>query len=74
MVTGVYWRYDLTGEQRARFIRSTKMNSCTRLSISFLTFLRRVMNIYVMRVVKGDGPGREGKTLLMSGENMSAVH
>ena len=66
MVTGVYWRYEPTEEQRARTMRKRKMDSCTRLSISVLEFLGMAMN-----ALPSSG---EGESVLMRGDNMSTVH
>ena len=75
MVTGVKWWYKLTEKQRASTIRNRKMDSCTRLSINILELLGTVMDAYYMiTVVRRDGPEREGKSMLMLGDTMLAVH
>ena len=33
-----------------------------------------VMHVYVMMVVKGDGPEREGESVMMKGDNMTVVY
>ena len=70
----VFWRYRLTQDQKARTVRSWKRDSCARLSINVLELLGNVMNAYVMTVVRGDGPERERKSVLMRGDNISAVN
>lgn len=56
-------RYGLTEKQRTRTIWGRKTNSCTRL----------FMNAYVMMVIKGDGPEKEGDSV-MKGDSISLMH
>ena len=56
---GVYWRYNLTGEERARTIRSRKGRDENRFSINVLEMLRMMMGAFMMRVI-GRERGRGG--------------
>ena len=71
--TGVYWRYNLTGEERARTVRSRRREHVNRLSINVLELLGMVMTAFVMIVIRKDRPGRVGEPVLMRGDSSSAV-
>ena len=45
--TGVYWRYNLAGEKRARTIRSRKARDENRFSINAPEMLGMVMRAFV---------------------------
>ena len=70
--TGVYWRFKLTGEVKRRTVRS-KRGKRDRISINLLELMSMVMAAYVMVVMKGDRPEKEGATVLMRGDDSSAV-
>ena len=50
--TGVYWRHNLTGEERANTIRSRKGRDENRFSIDVLEILGMVMRTFVMRAIR----------------------
>ena len=68
----MYWRYQLTKEVQLRTIRS-KRGKGNRLSINILELMAMVMTAYVVVAMRGDKPDREGATVLMLGDNSSAV-
>lgn len=69
METEVFSRYELTGGQRAKTVRTrNNMDCCER------ELLGVVMNAFVMTVVGKDGPERERGSVMMKGNNMSAVY
>ena len=72
METGVYWRYQLTEEVQLRTVRS-KRGKGDRTSINISELMAMVMTAYVIIVMRGDKPDREGATVLMRGDNSSAV-
>ena len=71
--TGVYWRHNLTEEERARTIRSRRGKHVNRLSINVLELLGMVMTAFVIIVIRRDRPGRVGETVLMRGNSSSAA-
>ena len=71
--TEVYWRYNLTGEERARTVRSRSREHVNWLSINVLELLGMVMTAFVMIVIRKDRPGRVGEPVLMTGDSSSTV-
>lgn len=69
METGVFWRYELLEEQKARTVRRRKIDSFARLSmpINVLEVLGVVI-AYVMAIIRGDGPEREGESGMIKGK------
>ena len=70
--TGVYWRYQRTEEVKTRTVR-TKRGGDDRISINILELMAMVVTAYVMFVMRGDRPEKKGATVLMRGDNSSAV-
>ena len=69
----MYWRYNLTEEERARTIRSRKGGLMNRLSINILELLGMVMTAFVMILLRKDGLARVGEPVLIRGNISSAV-
>ena len=71
--TGVYWRYCLSEGERKKTISNRKGQDGNRLSINVLELMGMVMTAYVMIVIRGDRPTKEGESMLMRGDGSSAV-
>lgn len=71
--TGVFGKYGLTEEKKARTIGS-KMNSCARLSINVMELLGMVMNAFAMAVIRVDGPEREEGPVMVKRDNISTLY
>ena len=72
METGVYWRYQLTEEVKKRTVRS-KRGKGDRISINILELTAMMVTAYMMVVMRGDRPEEKGATVLVRGDNSSAV-
>lgn len=59
--TGVYWRYPLTGEERAKTIRSRNGRDEKGFTNNVLEMLGLVMRAFVMIVIRREMPARVGK-------------
>ena len=68
----MYWRYQLTEESNRRTVQS-KRGKGDRISIVLLEVMALVTTAYLMVVMKGDRPEKEGAMLLMRGDISSAV-
>lgn len=71
--TGVWWRYDLTEEEKSRSVVGTKCAEHNAISINLLELLAMVITAYVMVVQKLDHSRVEGAPVVMFGDNVSAV-
>lgn len=72
--TGVWWRYDLTAEQRTRLNKGTKVQMGDgSIHINLLELLGMVMTAWVVVVVEKQTPTLTGETVLLRGDNTSAV-
>ena len=69
--TGQWWRWDLDTNAQSR-VRE-QVNSFTDLSINVLELLAMVVTAYVMIVLSGDEPPYDEASVLMRGDNSSAV-
>ena len=70
--TGVYWKFQLTAEVQLRTVWS-KRGKGDRISINILELKAMVMTAYVMIMMKRDTSDTEGATVLIQGDNSSAV-
>jgi hypothetical protein len=75
--TGVWWRYDLTSEQRARLVRSVRVTGQLVadgwLHINLLELVGMVMTAWVVIVACGGRPRVGGEVVLLRGDNTAAV-
>jgi hypothetical protein len=76
-VTGFYWRYVLDVEQRGRLIRSVRIDGKLVqdgwLHINLLELVGMVVTAWVIVVQCGQRPQLGGETVLLRGDNTSAV-
>ena len=72
MESGWWWRIDFTADIRARL----RKRVCSRddLSINVFELLGMVMTAWVLTVHAGARPEYPGQSVLMRGDNMSAIH
>ena len=71
--TGVYWRFNLTEEEKTRSVRSRRREHVNRLSINVLVLLGMVMTAFVVIVIMKDRARRVGEPALTRGDSSSAV-
>ena len=71
--TGIWWRYDLTTEEKSRSLVGAKCKANNAISINLLELLAMVMTAYVMVVQKSDRSNIVGAPVVMLGDNVSAV-
>ena len=72
-IKGVYWRYSLAEEWRARTIRCRREKHVNAPPIDVLELLGMVMTAFVMIVIRRDRPGRMGEAVLIRGDSSSGV-
>ena len=72
--TGVYWRYDLTKDEQARFCGSSQaVKGMNDISINVLELLGMVISAWVLVVLCEDLPAQAGDCVLLRGDNEAAV-
>lgn len=71
--TGVWWRYDLTAEEKSRSVVGGRCAMHNAISINLLELLAMVMTAYMMVVKKSDHSNIVGAPVVMLGDNVSAV-
>ena len=74
-VTGVYWRYDLTAQDKSRVCGSSKsVRGVGDLSIHVLELLSMVVSAFVLVPSCADRPSATGYCVMLRGDNEAAVH
>ena len=71
--TGVWWRYDLTTEEKSRSVVGAKCAKHSAISFNLLELLGMVITAYVIVVQESDHSNIVGAPVVMLGDNVSVV-
>lgn len=69
----VFWRYTLDPALSAKLKKKAADNETSAITINTLELVGMVITSWVVQMIVGDKPSEEGQSILMRGDNVSAV-